>query len=107
MMDRYSAQKIAKLAYRDIRSVIDRWESKNDCDFGIYTHWDGCISVNDEIFHEHELSDNESNEDKTELPNQACSLGHFREGRFRENSEEWTCQKCGALIKKAKINLDN
>lgn len=54
-MDREEAKKIAKIAYRDIRAVIDLWECENDCKFGIYAHWDGCITVDDELFHEHEL----------------------------------------------------
>lgn len=41
---------IAKLAYRDIMSAINRWEN-GDISF----HWDGCISVDDELFHEREL----------------------------------------------------
>lgn len=56
-MERGIAQKIAKLAYRDIRFVIDKWEVENDCVFGIHVHWDGCITVGDEFFNERELMD--------------------------------------------------
>jgi hypothetical protein len=56
-MNRYNLQKIARIAYRDIRSVIDNWEKENDCQFGIHFHWDGCITVDDELFYEHELMD--------------------------------------------------
>ena len=43
---------IAKEAYRQIKTVIDEFESQNihHC-----AHWDGCISVDDELFHERQL----------------------------------------------------
>ena len=42
--------KIAKIAYKEIMRVIESFE--ND---GICFHWDECISVDDEIFHGHEM----------------------------------------------------
>ena len=58
-MNRYQAKKIARLAYGDIRAVVDAWESENDCVFGIHCNWDGCITVGDEHFSECELRDYE------------------------------------------------
>lgn len=58
-MDRYNARKIARIAYNEIIAVIGKWESENDCQFGIYAHWDGCITVGDEFFNERELMDYE------------------------------------------------
>ena len=49
--------KIARLAYRDIRAVLDKYE--NDNLVNIRTHWDGCITVDDEIFHDYQLRDKE------------------------------------------------
>jgi len=57
-MNKFRSKKIAKIAYRDIKSVIDKWEKENDCIFSIHFHWDGCITINDELFHERELIDN-------------------------------------------------
>ena len=56
-MDRYNARKIARIAYKDIKSVIQEWEVENDCQFGIHANWDGCITVGDEFFNERELMD--------------------------------------------------
>ncbi len=57
-MDRLKALYIAKIAYADIQAVIDKWESQNSCYFGIHAHWDGCVTVDEFLFHEHELREN-------------------------------------------------
>lgn len=46
---------IARLAYKQIKSVIDSFENRQD--FSIGCCWDACIRVEDELFHESELMD--------------------------------------------------
>lgn len=41
---------IAKIAYKEIQAAIDKFEGKF-----IHAHWDECITVDDELFHGHEL----------------------------------------------------
>lgn len=55
LKERAINKKIAKLAYKEISSVIEKWQSQNDYGFGIYAHWDGCITVNEELFHDWQL----------------------------------------------------
>lgn len=51
---RYLRKPIAKMAYRKIRAAIEEFECME-----IYfcAHWDGCITVDEFLFHEHELRD--------------------------------------------------
>lgn len=44
---------IAKWAYADIKAAIDKWEGS--VALQIIAHWDECITVEDELFHGHEL----------------------------------------------------
>lgn len=44
---------IARKAYQEIIYVINKWENESGLDIGC--HWDECISVDDELFHGHEL----------------------------------------------------
>ena len=47
---------IAKLAYEEIKAVINKWESLgNYGDLHFCAHWDGCITVDDELFHERQI----------------------------------------------------
>lgn len=52
---------IAKLAYKDIRAVIDKWDCNRD--LPILFHWEGCITVDDELYHEHQLRDYQEDDD--------------------------------------------
>ena len=45
--------KIAKLAYKEIKSAIDKFE--NDTNHQINLCWDECIWVNGDFFNSHEL----------------------------------------------------
>lgn len=44
--------RIAKEAYRQIKAAINSFEEQDTC---ICAHWDECISVDDELFHGHQL----------------------------------------------------
>lgn len=46
--------KIAQMAYKQVRKAIDEVES-NHMKIPILCHWDGCITVDDELFHERQL----------------------------------------------------
>lgn len=46
---------IAKLAYNEMRAVIDKYENMG---LDICFHWDECISVDEELFHRDELQEN-------------------------------------------------
>lgn len=47
---------IAKLAYEEINEVIEKWESLGEYNIlNVCAHWDGCISVDDTLFHEWQL----------------------------------------------------
>lgn len=46
---------IAKLAYKEISEVIERLEATEI----IHAHWDECITVDEELFHGHQLRDGE------------------------------------------------
>lgn len=60
-MNRLQKLQIARMAYKDIMQVIDKWCDSTRCSdcLGIYFHWDACITVDDELFHERELMDKE------------------------------------------------
>jgi hypothetical protein len=46
--------KIAKLAYREIKAAIDKFEKSG---LDIRAHWNECICVDDELFHGHQLNE--------------------------------------------------
>lgn len=46
--------RLAKAAYRDIRAVMDKWEGRENL-IDICCHWDECITVDDTLFHGHQL----------------------------------------------------
>ena len=75
---------IAKIAYKEIRAAIDKFE---DNGLDICAHWDECISVDDELFHGHQLREGFVNK-------QMC--------RFCENpssilTKETCCTGCSKL----------
>jgi hypothetical protein len=49
---------IAKAAYKEIKAAIDKYEKDSVLDIDLCAHWDGCISIDDTIFHEDELKEN-------------------------------------------------
>lgn len=50
--------RIAKLAYVEISSAINKWNKfSEDTGISFSAHWDGCVTVDDTLFHEHELKD--------------------------------------------------
>ena len=52
-MNREQKLAIAKIAYREIQDAIKKFEDEKS--FEICAHWDECITVDDELFHGHEL----------------------------------------------------
>ena len=48
MSDRENKRKIAKLVYKDIKDVMDKWEDNPDSE--IKCCWDECLWVDDEFF---------------------------------------------------------
>lgn len=51
---------MARIAYKEIMEVIDKWENLNKYNTMYFSfHWDGCITVDDELFHEHQLREKE------------------------------------------------
>ena len=44
---------IARQAYYDINQVIDKYENTEKQ--SVWFCWDGCIQVDDELFHEHQI----------------------------------------------------
>ena len=56
-MNRLQKLQIARMAYKDINQSIEKWQRPELCgnDLPILCHWDGCITVDDELFHEREL----------------------------------------------------
>lgn len=48
--------KVAKCCYRAVKSAIEWSETA----FGVevFCHWDECITVDDELFHGHQLREN-------------------------------------------------
>lgn len=48
--------RIAHMAYKQVREAIDSVEGREYL-IDILCHWDGCITVDDELFHEHQLRD--------------------------------------------------
>ncbi len=47
---------IARLAYKEIREVMDKWESLGEYGYlPLMCHWDECITVDDTLFHGHQL----------------------------------------------------
>lgn len=62
-MDPLQKRAIAKLAYKEIKSVIDKWESLGEYNYlPLCCHWDGCITVDDTLFHEYQLREYEGDE---------------------------------------------
>ena len=59
-MNRLQKRRIAKIVFAEIKAVIDKWEDRCG-DLPIHFFWDGCISVDDEFFHEHELREMDDN----------------------------------------------
>ena len=55
-MNSLQKRAIAKMVYKEIDDIIEKWSHK---DLPILFHWDGCITVDDELFHEHQLRDDE------------------------------------------------
>jgi hypothetical protein len=53
-MTRFEATTIAKIAYKDIKAAINKFQEDPDY-VDIICHWDGCITVGEYFFHEHEL----------------------------------------------------
>lgn len=53
-MDYSHKLQLAQQAYKEIMDVIQIWESKFPA-FRFCAHWDGCITIEDELFHEHQL----------------------------------------------------
>lgn len=49
-MNEKEALEIAKIAYEEIQTVIEKWESK-----GLCVHWDECISIDEFFFQRDEL----------------------------------------------------
>jgi methionine salvage enolase-phosphatase E1 len=47
---------IARLSYKDIKEVVDKWQASN---LEIYAYWDGKIEVDGEMFQEYQLRDPE------------------------------------------------
>ncbi len=59
-MNSLQKRALARLAYSEINEVIEKWESLgkyNYLDFS--AHWDGCITVDNELFHEWQLKNEE------------------------------------------------
>lgn len=56
-MDRLQAKVIARIAYKEIQAVMEKWESqyRSGNDLCISFNWDGCISVDVHFFSEREL----------------------------------------------------
>jgi len=54
-VNREEKLKIAKMAYKEIMQSIQKFESQES--FFFCAHWDECISVDDELFHGHELNE--------------------------------------------------
>ena len=48
---------IAKAVYKEIKHVMDHWESNKD--FEISCCWDGCLWVDDEFFNYWEMEEQE------------------------------------------------
>lgn len=59
-MNRLQKLAIAKIAYRQIKDVIDQWESGYDNPIKI--DWEGCITIDHEFFDDFELEDHEEAE---------------------------------------------
>ena len=59
-MNSLQKRAIAKLAYKEISEVIRKWESMGDYKYLPFNcHWDGCITVDDELFHSRQLEEEE------------------------------------------------
>jgi hypothetical protein len=56
-MEKAQQLAIAKMVYKDIMSMISRWEM-HYC-LGVHAHWDECITVDGELFHGHQLRDDD------------------------------------------------
>lgn len=50
--------RIACMAYKQIKAALDQVEGRDGL-IDIYCHWDGCITVDDELFHESQLREKE------------------------------------------------
>ena len=60
VMNSLQKRAIARLAYEEISAVINKWESLgNYGDLHFCAHWDGCITVDDELFHERQIMKND------------------------------------------------
>lgn len=46
--------RIARMAYKQVKAAIEAVEGR-DTLIDIYCHWDECITVDDELFHGHQL----------------------------------------------------
>ena len=70
-MNRKEKLYVARMAYKEIKQVIDKWEKSEQYPNLIYACWDECISVDDELFHHWELKDH---------------------SKFIHESKEYTCE---------------
>jgi hypothetical protein len=46
---------ITRLAYKEVRDVMEKWERLETGNIFICFHWDECITVDDVLFHGHQL----------------------------------------------------
>jgi hypothetical protein len=56
-MNNLQKRAIAKIAYKQVMAVMDQWYSSYDLQISF--HWDGCITIDDEFFHEYQLREHE------------------------------------------------
>lgn len=93
--------KIARVAYKEVKKAIERSESRGD----ILHHWDECITIDDELFHGHELR-----EEHERMLTFMQILEGLKEGKkFRR--EDWGVDKCisnsrGALVDERNVFLN-
>ena len=59
-MNSLQKRALAQLAYEEISAVIQKWERLGNYGYLPFScNWDGCITVDDELFHEWQLRKSE------------------------------------------------
>ena len=56
-MNRLQAFKIARIAYKEMNAVVEKWNHGVIDYLPVKFHWDGCITVGEEFFNEYELAE--------------------------------------------------
>jgi len=56
-IERYEALKIARIAYKEMIDIVEKWNTGLIDFLPINFHWDGCLTIGAHSFEERELTE--------------------------------------------------